>query len=47
MSIKNGPQNPEKNGRLEGGGYLQKNFHRPSLEGGGIDRGGGIHSEYP
>ena len=31
MNRKNGPQNPEKNGRFEGGGICRKNFPDPQL----------------
>ena len=40
MSIKNGPQNPEKNGRFEGGGTCRKIFADPLLKGGVLTGGG-------
>ena len=41
LSRKNGPQNLEKNGRFEGGGYLQ-NFFADRVLKGGVLTGGGV-----
>ena len=40
LSRKNSPENPQKNGRFEGGGICRKIFADPLLK-------GGIHSDIP